>query len=105
MTKIVLRLKEGWSETVNNKSRTLCDKCGAKLWVAPHGKKYCDEVHEGKFPKPKVTKEKKLKALRAYKHSLDRTTIDYFGFENIVGKTEMGIRKDGVLVYALKVKE
>ena len=43
--KITLRLKEGWSEKVTNKSKTNCDRCGSKLWIAPHGGLYCDNIH------------------------------------------------------------
>lgn len=36
------RSKNGWVKVVNNQ-KYVCDKCGAKLWVAPDGKTiYCN---------------------------------------------------------------
>lgn len=43
---IALRTVDGWLMKQENKSKTHCDCCNAKLWVAPHGMKYCDEVHD-----------------------------------------------------------
>ncbi len=44
--KIAKRLKHGWTPTMQNKSKTHCDDCGARLWIAPHNGIYCNAVHE-----------------------------------------------------------
>lgn len=44
--KIVLRTENGWSDEIENENEQTCDKCGAVLWIAPHGKKYCNQVHK-----------------------------------------------------------
>lgn len=41
---ISLRIKEGWVR-VENQQKFNCDVCGKRLWIAPHGGLYCDEVH------------------------------------------------------------
>ena len=43
--KISMRTAKGWSEKVENRSDTNCDRCGAKLFQAPHGGIYCDAIH------------------------------------------------------------
>jgi hypothetical protein len=42
--KIDIRVSNGWKR-LENKSKSVCDKCNAKLWIAPHGGKYCDSEH------------------------------------------------------------
>ena len=46
--KIFLRLPNGWSKAVKNKSKEKCDIDGAKLWINPGGQKYCDLEHDPK---------------------------------------------------------
>lgn len=43
---ISLRVPGGWRYHVPNKDRHTCDLDGARLWEAPHGGIYCNEVHE-----------------------------------------------------------
>lgn len=50
MKKISLRTPNGWSYGFENGSKTNCDLCGAKLWIAPHGGIYCDAVHHLEDP-------------------------------------------------------
>ena len=42
---IALRLPDGWSKPVANKDPEHCDLDGARLWISPGGKIYCDLVH------------------------------------------------------------
>ena len=42
---IQIRIKEGWKKA-KNIQRFNCDKCAKKLWIAPSGQLYCNEVHE-----------------------------------------------------------
>jgi hypothetical protein len=42
---IYLRIPKGWSKPVDNRSREICDLCGAKLWIGPGNQIYCDQLH------------------------------------------------------------
>lgn len=43
---IAKRTERGWTDYQPNKSKTNCDDCGARLYVAPDGKTlYCDNVN------------------------------------------------------------
>jgi hypothetical protein len=44
--KIYLRISNGWSQPVLNRSRETCDLDGAKLWIGPGDKIYCDQTHD-----------------------------------------------------------
>jgi hypothetical protein len=46
--KIFLRMPNGWSKPVGNKSKETCDIDGAKLWVGPGSQVYCDLEHDPK---------------------------------------------------------
>lgn len=40
---INIRIKGGWKANIKNKSKSHCDRCGSKLWVAPDNKTiYCN---------------------------------------------------------------
>jgi hypothetical protein len=42
---ISLRLPDDWSEPVANRDSEKCDIDGARLWISPGGRVYCDLVH------------------------------------------------------------
>jgi hypothetical protein len=42
--KIKLRLQNGWAD-FENADNERCDIDGTRLWMAPHGGRYCDRVH------------------------------------------------------------
>ena len=40
------RIKNGWKQGTQEKDN-ICQKCFAKLWIAPDGKSvYCDNIHK-----------------------------------------------------------
>ena len=43
--------KVGWRRR-KNKSKEVCDICGARLWISPGGDKYCNNIHANQ-PKEK----------------------------------------------------
>ena len=54
--KIYLRIPKGWSHKVLNRGKETCDLCGAKLWVDPGNRPYCEQEHDpaavATLPKP-----------------------------------------------------
>jgi hypothetical protein len=40
------RLPNGWSDRIENKNLHECDLDGAKLWIGPGDRVYCDLVHD-----------------------------------------------------------
>jgi hypothetical protein len=42
--KISLRLQNGWAE-FENVDEERCDIDGTRLWIAPHGRVCCDQIH------------------------------------------------------------
>ena len=53
---IYLRIPNGWSKPVPNRSKETCDLDGAKLWIGPGNQIYCDQHHSlemvASLPKP-----------------------------------------------------
>ncbi len=43
---IYLRIPKGWSKPVINRGEQTCDLCGARLWIDPGDRLYCDQEHD-----------------------------------------------------------
>lgn len=72
--KIAIRIKhsitgvDSWKYKFENKSKRVCDICGSRLFIAPHGGIYCDAVHtEIEAMKNKTEERKPLFTTKHYK--------------------------------------
>lgn len=53
MKQIIVSLRLDWNGNwtmTKQDSRTHCNRCGARLWIAPSGAKYCNAVSEKHKP-------------------------------------------------------